>query len=352
MKILVIQQKMIGDVLTSSILFEALRSKYPEAELHYLIHKHTVPVVQNNPFIDKFIFDLQDSQGNTISFIKFAARLRSENYDIVIDAYSKISSAFLSFYSGAKVRIGIKKSYTSYLYNHSVKNSNKAETAAGLAIENRMRLLAPLSKDFPKEIKPKIYLKEAEIASAKAKLENSDIDLSKPIIMIGVLGSSELKTYPLPYLAKLLQTIVEETNAQLLLNYIPDQKPKVEELLNNCDNRTVSHIFPEVYGENLREFIALTSFCDALIGNEGGAVNMAKALNKPTFSIYSPWINPEAWASYPGKKQVAVHLKNYKPQLYKSKDFKAMKKESIKLYEELNPEFIKKELLNFLSNLN
>ena len=55
MKILVIQQKMIGDVLTSSILFEVLRAEYPNAELHYLIYPHTLPVVENNPFIDKII---------------------------------------------------------------------------------------------------------------------------------------------------------------------------------------------------------------------------------------------------------------------------------------------------------
>jgi len=42
MKILVIQQKMIGDVLTSSILFEALRTQYKEATLHYLINENTM----------------------------------------------------------------------------------------------------------------------------------------------------------------------------------------------------------------------------------------------------------------------------------------------------------------------
>ena len=55
MKILIIQQKMIGDVLTSSILFEALRTQYKEATLHYLINQNTVAVVENNPYIDEFI---------------------------------------------------------------------------------------------------------------------------------------------------------------------------------------------------------------------------------------------------------------------------------------------------------
>ena len=41
---------MIGDVLTSSILFEVLE-KFPNSL--FLINSHTIPVVKNNPFIDK-----------------------------------------------------------------------------------------------------------------------------------------------------------------------------------------------------------------------------------------------------------------------------------------------------------
>jgi len=33
---------MIGDVLTSSVLFEAIKLKHPSAELHYLVNSHTM----------------------------------------------------------------------------------------------------------------------------------------------------------------------------------------------------------------------------------------------------------------------------------------------------------------------
>ena len=56
MKILIIQNKMIGDVLTSSILFEALKQKYPTSVLHFVINPATLPVLENNPFIDEFIY--------------------------------------------------------------------------------------------------------------------------------------------------------------------------------------------------------------------------------------------------------------------------------------------------------
>ena len=38
-KYLIIQQKMIGDVLTSSILCEAIKQKNPSAKVHFLVKK-------------------------------------------------------------------------------------------------------------------------------------------------------------------------------------------------------------------------------------------------------------------------------------------------------------------------
>ena len=71
MKILVIQQKMIGDVLTSTILFEALRSKYPNAQLDYLINSHTFAVVKHNPFIDNIVYFTPTVENNKFLFLKF-----------------------------------------------------------------------------------------------------------------------------------------------------------------------------------------------------------------------------------------------------------------------------------------
>ena len=41
---------------------------------------------------------------------------------------------------------------------------------------------------------------------------------------------------------------------------------------------------------SLRDYIVTVSRCQAVIGNEGGAINIAKGLSKPTFAIFSPII--------------------------------------------------------------
>ncbi|WP_417887216.1 glycosyltransferase family 9 protein [Zunongwangia sp.] len=344
MKILVIQQKFIGDVLTSSILFEALREAYPEAQLHYLIYPHTRAVVENNPFIDKLIFGKKD-----LPFYKLVSQIRKENYYAIIDVYSTLKTALITSTSGASHKIGFKKTYTTPFFTHVFSRTIQAKTNAGAAIEKRTQLLKPIIKDVPIQIKPKIYLSATEKSKAKENLIKGGIQLTDSIYMIGALGSSEKKTYPLSYLAKILDHIAAKENTSFLLNYIPSQKDQIEKLLAFCNSTTREKIHVEIYGKSLREFLALTSFCDGIIGNEGGAINMAKALDIPSFAIFSPALNKDNWNIYEdGKHNISVHLKDFHPEIFLDKDQEYLHKNVFELYDQFLPTYIEKQLDNFL----
>lgn len=344
---------MIGDVLTSSVLFEVLREKYPEAQLDYLINEQTFPVVENNPFINNFIFFTKTEETNKKALIKLAKVVKSNQYNIVIDVYSKFSSNLITFFSGAKTKISKYKWYSSFIYTHKFKEAKNAKTNAGLAIENRLQLLAPIVKNNSQITQPKIYLTTQEIENSKQFLLKHKINLTKPLFMISVLGSSENKTYPLENMAKIIDVIVEETKGQILLNYIPHQQNKAKDVFNLCNIDTQKHIFFNVFGKNLRTFLAITKHCNALIGNEGGAVNMAKALHIKTFTIFSPWILKEAWNLFEdGKNHVSIHLKDVKPELYHQKNLKEVKKDVLSHYQSFLPEFIIPKLKAFLKQLD
>ncbi|WP_067146059.1 glycosyltransferase family 9 protein [Pseudotamlana agarivorans] len=346
MKILVIQQKMIGDVLTSSILFEALRHKYPQAQLHYLINEHTYPVVENNPFIDRYIFFTKTEENSKKALIKFAKNIQSQHYDIVIDVYSKLSSNIITAFSKAKTKISYHKSYTSFVYDYNIKRQQNLE-ANSLAITHRLQLLKPLGIEV-KDIQPKIYLTEKEIHDSKQFLEDSGIDLNHPLYMISVLGSGENKTYPFDYMAKLIDEIInEKPEAQILFNYIPNQEREAQAIYDLCVPKTQKQIYFEVFGKSLREFLTITQHCDALIGNEGGAINMAKALNIKTFAIFSPWINKNTWNLFENKNHVSVHLKDFNPEIYNQEE-KKFKNQTEILYKQLKPKLFIDKLRTFL----
>ena len=340
---------MIGDVLTSSILFEAIKEKYPTAELHYLINSHTLPVVQNNPFIDKFILYTPEIEKSYLKLWYFIASIRKNKYDAIIDVYSKLSSNLMSLFSNAPIKISYYKKQSLFVYNHNIKRKKHKTADQGLEITNRLLLLKPLGI-VKNSIKPKIYLTHQEISDSKTYLQHHTINFETPLFMISVLGSSNSKTYPLHYMAKVIDTIVKDTKGQILFNYIPSQSTEAKKVYDLCDIKTQKHIFFNVFGENLREFLAITKHCDALIGNEGGAINMAKALDIPTFSIFSPWINKVGWNMFEdGKKHVSAHLKDYKPELYEKPE-KSLKGESTILYEAFKPELFLDGLKHFLKH--
>lgn len=152
-------------------------------------------------------------------------------------------------------------------------------------------------------------------------------------------------------MAKVLDFIVANTDATLLFNYIPKQYEAVTEIMDLCTSTTQNNSKIEIAPGSIRDFLSITYHCNALIGNEGGAVNMAKAINIPSFTIFSTWIIKEAWNSFEnGTTNVSVHLQDFKPELYKDRYAFEFKNEALSLYQEFTPNLFEDQLLQFIQN--
>ena len=347
MKVLVIQIKMIGDVLASTVICETIKRNLPEAEVHYLIQKNTFAVVDNNPFIDQVIFFEPEEHKGFMNLYRFGAALKKDKYDIVIDAYCKWDSILPAYFSGAKTIVGHYKWYTTFFYTKTVVPDADCNATA-----NAYRLLLS-STALGKEVEmiyPQIHLRPEEIDKAKTAIKEN-CDTIKPIFMISILGSGKNKSLPPKYMAETLDIIASTKDVQMLFNYMPNQFEEVKAIYNLCTKATQDKINLDFYAKSLRDFIALQSQCDALIGNEGGATNMAKALNVPTFTIYAPWINRTSWniKEDSGYHDI-VHLSDYEPGLYQkhAKNYKAL---AFEWYEKLKPELFAEKLKAFVNRI-
>lgn len=341
---------MIGDVLVSTMLCEQLKKNIPDTEIHYLINTNTEAVVTNNPHIDRIIFFTKEYRSSKLLFYKFLKVISNENYDVVIDAYAKLESLLISLFSSAKIRISYDKWYSRSIYTHTFKYITSGNTDLGLAVESRLRLLKPLIHESTKKINPpKIYLTDDEILNARSFIENNEVDFTKPIIMMNILGSSSQKTYPISQMAEIIDLIALREDLTIIFNYMPSQFDKAQELYNLCSSKSKAKIKFDLIAPSLRDFLSVLYHCHALIGNEGGAINMAKALNIPTFSIFSPWITQAGWETFKNYGiNESVHLNNYKPILINGKSRKQLKKDAHILYAKFKPSFFNEKLANFL----
>jgi heptosyltransferase-2 len=345
MKILVIQKKKIGDVLISTVLIEALREKYPNAIIHYLIYENTIDVVLNHPNINKLVVINKKQKKNIFSIFTFIKKLRLTNYDIIIDIYAKPNSILLGWFTGAKMRIAFEKWYSKLLFTHPIKRNTELDV-----LEERFLLLEPLNIKY-NAIPPTIHLSIKDVHDAQLLLKKLTSNDSTSVVMISAIGSMETKSYPLKYMAEVIDTIAENRDVLMLFNYIPSQKEEAIALYNLCKPETQEKINLDFYEPNLRKFLAITSQCKALIGNEGGAVNMAKALNISIFAIFSPYIGKKGWNLFENNKtNVFVHLYDYIP---KEKNTGKKEKEAIsELYKQFFPSLFKEKLISFLNENN
>lgn len=352
MKILVVQQKMIGDVLISSMICENLKKAYPHAQVDYLVNTFTTPVLENNPFIDNIILFEDRFRSNYLAFFKFLLQIRQKKYDLVLDPYAKLESSLITLFSGASKRIGYQNKGLGIAYNHKVPHHNQPKSYFGLAIERRINLFEHLLQNHTLDPFPKLHLLANEQAEMVPVFKAHGIDITtEKVIMISILGSETSKTYPEDYMVQLIDFIAEHFTVKILFNYTPKQQKEAQSIFNKCQEKTKKCILLDLIGKDLRSFIKIMHHCTLIVGNDGGAVNLAKALKKPSFTIFSPWIKKESWSIFDdGVLNKAVHLNDYQPELFSSKKNKELQVQYKTLYHAFKPEYFVKELEMFLKN--
>lgn len=341
---------MIGDVLISSLLCENLKKAFPTATVHYLVNSNTLPVLENNPFIDELIVFNEKKNKGLLKLIRFSKEVNKNQYDIVIDAYSKIQSWVDVFINQAPKKISYKKSGRTFLYTDNVIKHTEPKSHLGLAIEHRLALLKPLGIEKPLATEPKLYLTGKEIEKAKNSLKEHQVHPNRKTVMISLLGSDKSKTYPLDKMVQMVDFLGLNYDINILFNYFPSQKNQAKEVYDQLSAETQSKIYFDLLGGDLRSFIALANECDLIIGNDGGAINMSKALGKRTFIVFSPWIDKNVWATFEdGINHTSVHLKDYFPEELKGLSNKKIKKQVDRFYALLEFDLFKEKLRNFLN---
>jgi ADP-heptose:LPS heptosyltransferase len=352
MKFLVIQQKRVGDVLISTIICNNLKKKHPTATIDFMCYTNSVDVLIGNPNIDNVIVLPHKIRKSYFSLFKFIFEIRSKKYDVVIDVYNKLETNLITLFTGASIKVAYHKWYSSIFYTHNLKRfDNTKDTNYGLAIENRLLLLEPLNLDKNTiDPFPKLFISPKENEDTITLFEQHKIDKNQKVIMISLLGSEQNKTYPLEYMVKVVEYVANHENVTILFNYFENQIEDAKKIYNSCSKDTQEKIRLDLLGSDLRSFIAIMNRCDVIIGNDGGAINMAKALNKPSFTIFSPFVEKKIWATFEdGLRNISVHINDFKPELIANLHHDEIKKNYSSLYQEFTPELFKDKIEFFMT---
>ena len=112
MKILIIKFRNIGDVLLSTPLIANIKYYYPDSNIDFALNKGCEEMVYGNPDINNIIvYDRPRIKklgilSQIFEEIKFTRNIRSNNYDTVINLTEGDRGAQLTYFSGAKIKLG------------------------------------------------------------------------------------------------------------------------------------------------------------------------------------------------------------------------------------------------------
>jgi len=115
--ILIIRLSAIGDVVFASPLIKALRRRYPDAKISWLIEPAAAPLLKNTPGIDELIVWPKAEWKQLWKRRKYLTllrelgllrkRLKAKQFDLAIDLQGLLKSGVWAYLSGAAKRIGL-----------------------------------------------------------------------------------------------------------------------------------------------------------------------------------------------------------------------------------------------------
>jgi 3-deoxy-D-manno-octulosonic-acid transferase/heptosyltransferase-1 len=117
MNILLVKLSSIGDVVHTLPSLAALRKRYPEAHITWVVEEESLDIIQGNPQIDRILVSGRKrwarrlgsvrNVGETLGEIhRFLRDLRDRPYDVIIDFMGLFKSAILVFASRGKRKLG------------------------------------------------------------------------------------------------------------------------------------------------------------------------------------------------------------------------------------------------------
>jgi lipopolysaccharide heptosyltransferase I len=271
-RILIIKPSSLGDVATALPMLCDLRRAYPTARIEWLVAPAFAALVQGHDAVNEVILferrELAKWWRSPAAFGKFRAlkrRLREGHYDLVIDAQGLLRSGYLSWVTGAKVRVGFADAREggSLFYTHRVGIRRKE----AMAVVRMRALLGPIGAphDGPVE-----YRVPVQKASALA-----------PEGAIGFIPGSrgEGKRWPAEGFAKVIAALGERHPVVLFGS--PDERALCEGIVKaagagvNLAGRT-----------SIAEMVAGLARCRLVIGNDTGPLHVAVALGRPILGLY------------------------------------------------------------------
>jgi heptosyltransferase III len=281
-RILLIKLRYIGDVILSTPLLPLLRNRFPKASLTFLVNPGTESVLFGNPHLEKISVIPRDGWGSQLRFLH---GLRQACFDGVVDLTDGDRSAFLTYWTGAGIRLGFNREnrWRGRLYTRVLPSAYGSMHM----VDYHAQALRALDISDPVG-EPELYLRPEDQAQGDQLLTSLRIGHA-PLALLSPSARYSFKAWPLDRFAALADWLADQGAAVALIGH-------QEEVLIGRQIITLTRSKPRnLMGQTLLPQLAALMKRSALfVGNDGGPMHMAAAVGCPVLGLFGP-TDPQVW---------------------------------------------------------
>jgi lipopolysaccharide heptosyltransferase I len=274
-RFLITRLSALGDCILTMPVLCALRSRFPEAKIFWLIQPEWAPLLEGHSDLDDVILVNRNWLTSPAAMYRIRERLRSLRLDVVIDPQSLMKSSVAGWLPGAGRRIGLAPPVGREV---APRLNNELVPASTHIIDRYLGLLRPLGVERP-EVRFNIPVHAESGRTIARFLQRQCVDRFA-IINPGAGWAS--RRWPLDRFVTVARFLKDVWNVRTIV--IWHGKPERRMARQITDDASGSAL--PAPAMNLRELAALCRAADLFIGSDSGPLHLAAAVGASCIGLF------------------------------------------------------------------
>ena len=299
MKVLVIQTAFVGDVVLTTPLFEAARTRLGAHRVGAVVRPETANLLRNNPHVDDIVvYEKQGAQSGPLELLRLARRLRDADYDAALIPHRSFRSALLGFLAGIPVRVGFDRNAGRLLLTDRIHYRSIHE------VDRNLSLLSPWEWDSD-GIRPALYPDDEDRIRVEALMRQSAVAPSEPLCGVSPGSVWATKRWLPGRYAALVRLLAREYGYRSVLFGSSWDRPLCDEIAaeSGVDPLNAAGAL------TLLQSAALAARCSAVVSNDTGMGHVAAAMDTPVVALFGPTVPAFGFVPHgPGHQVVETSL--------------------------------------------
>ena len=317
MKILVVNPYGIGDALCTIPLLKALREAFPKGTLGLVCNRRVESVARMFPGVSRvLVFEKDDlRQAWAISKLRWLRAMRDLRRTLQADRWDAVIDLSLNWQIGATLAFaGIRTRY-GFDYRGRGKFLTRTVPLSGFSERHVSRyyldVLSLLNIPTPRQVEIRLQLPPDVLREAEQWLIARGADPTRRWIALVPGGGASwgpqaaAKQWPARHFAALANQFALDPHSQILLLGDATDAAVCQAVATACARPAT--LLPPM--PSTLDLAAALAHCDAVIGNDSGALHLAVAVGTPSVTIFGP-ANPMVYGPLSltpdGRHRIAV----------------------------------------------